>query len=154
MTTLFGGDGMRIRLARVLVAIGEFGRGNCRHHEGGTEAVGKFREQSRSKARDVALFLLDARGSKLPTPELSVPRLSLRKLKEEVLAERVRFRRRDRRIKRGSVELIAQIVAIALDVFGSHGSSSRSSVRGFHSNGHRDPTGGQSGVLHVPASSI
>src|SRR5262245_12061812 len=145
---------MRIRLARVFVAIGGFSGGNCRHHEGGTEAVGKFREESRSKARDVALLLLDARGSKLPAPELSVPRLSLCKLKEQVLAERVRFSRRDRRVKRRSVELIAQIVAIALDVFGRHSGSFRSSVRSFQSNGHCDSTGRQSGVLHVPASSI
>jgi len=68
------------------------------------------------------LWMLDTRRGELFLPELRVLRFRLGELQEKVLANRIRFRRGERRVKGRAVELVLKVGSIAPDVRGpGHG---------------------------------
>src|SRR5207253_2777570 len=111
---LLGGDRPGVGLNRVLVAVGELRGGNRRHHEARTEPLRELAEEARAKARDV-WCRLDTRFRELGAPELRVPRLRLRQLQEQILAQWIGLGRGDGGVERGAVELVAKIRLIAPD---------------------------------------
>ncbi len=119
MAALLGGDGMRIALAGVLVAVGELRRGDGGQHEARAEALRQPGQQTGAQVRCEAL-VMHPRRRQLVAPQLGVAALRLRQLQEQVLAHRVFLRGGQGRVERGAVQFVAQIVAVAFDVFG-HG---------------------------------
>ena len=119
VAALLGGDRPGVGLNRVLVAVGELRGGNRRHHEARTEPLRELAEEARAKARDVCCRL-DTRFRELGAPELRVPRLRLRQLQEQILAQRIGLGLGDGGVERGAVELVAKIRLIAPDVVGDH----------------------------------
>src|SRR6202035_4635982 len=79
MAAFLGRNGMRITLAGVLVAVGEFRRCKRRQHEARAESLRQFREQPGAEVWDEPV-VVNSGSLQLVAPQLSVAGLGLRQL--------------------------------------------------------------------------